>query len=276
MIRKEDQAAKAERFRHSHHSGKLLILPNIWDGMGAKLMEKSGYESVATASVATAITNGYADGEQIPFSRLLDIVNEIAGAVDIPVTVDIERGFADSIPVLKDNIRQLIEQGAVGLNIEDSWPDHKGLYSIPEQCQKIEAIRETGIQLGVPIVINARTDLFLLKQENAVDLAINRAREFQAAGADCVYPILISNYDDIARLLDAVDIPLNVNLQKSVSDLRRLEKMGVARVSIGPQLLYHVVSTMKQVADSLQQYDTNYFFSRELVTRDYLNALGSG
>jgi 2-methylisocitrate lyase-like PEP mutase family enzyme len=231
---------------------------------------------VATASVATAITNGYEDGERIPFSRLLEIVNQITSAVNLPVTVDIERGFADSVPVLKDNIRQLIEHGAVGLNIEDSWPDHNGLNSIPEQCRKIEAIRETGMELGVPIVINARTDLFLLKQENAVSLAIERARAFQSAGADCVYPILIGNYEDIARLIDAVDIPVNVNLQKSIADLRRLEKMGVARVSIGPQLLYHVVSTMKKVAESLQQYDTTYFFSQELVTRDYLNALGSG
>ncbi len=149
------QSAKAERFRAQHHSGRLLILPNIWDSMGAKLMELAGYPSVATASVATAVSNGYADGENIPFAQLLNIVSQIVSAVDLPVTVDIERGFADNIKQLKENIKLLIENGGVGINLEDSEPDHKGLYNIDDQCRKIEAVRETGIQSDVPIVINA-------------------------------------------------------------------------------------------------------------------------
>src|ERR1700681_3031873 len=108
MIIQESQSFKAELFRKQHLSGKLLVLPNIWDPLGARLLEKTGYKSVATASVATALTNGYLDGERIPFIQLLKVVNEITSSVSLPVTVDIERGFADSLLQLKENIRLLI------------------------------------------------------------------------------------------------------------------------------------------------------------------------
>ena len=155
-----NQAAKAEIFRNQHLDKKLLILPNIWDAMGARLMEITGFPSVATASVSVAISNGFADGENIPFHQLLMVVRKICEAVDLPVSVDMERGYAETIPQLKENIRLLIEHGAVGMNLEDSLPDHKSLCNIDEQCRKIEAVRETGIQYGIPIVINARTDCF--------------------------------------------------------------------------------------------------------------------
>jgi 2-methylisocitrate lyase-like PEP mutase family enzyme len=158
----EKQAAKAEIFRNQHLDKKLLILPNIWDAMGARLMEITGFPSVATASVSVAISNGFTDGENIPFHQLLMVVRKISEGVNIPVTVDMERGYAESVPQLKENIRLLVEHGAVGINLEDSLPDHKSLRNMDEQCRRIEAVREAGIQTGVPIVINARTDCFFL------------------------------------------------------------------------------------------------------------------
>lgn len=274
MIAQSSQAAKADLFRRQHLSGKLLILPNIWDSLGARLLQKVGFKSVATASVATALSNGYLDGEKIPFIELLKIVNQIASAVPLPVTVDIERGFADSILKLKENIRLLIENGAVGINIEDSFPNRQGLYTVEEQCHKIEGIREAGIQYGVPIVINARTDVFLQNtHENAMTEAIERGRAFKLAGADCFYPIVLNSYDELSHIIAKVEMPINVLLSKPVSDLKQLEKIGVARVSVGPNLLNQVLTTMKHVADGLLQYDTTAFFSRELLSREYLNSL---
>jgi 2-methylisocitrate lyase-like PEP mutase family enzyme len=274
MIKQETQAAKALLFRNQHHSGKLLVLPNIWDGLGAKLMEQAGYQSIATASVATALSNGYLDGENIPFMQLLKTVNKIATAVSLPVTVDIERGFADSSLLLRENIRLLINNGAVGINIEDSYADHKRLYKIEEQCRKIKAIRDRGIQCGVPIVINARTDIFLQKtKDNAMSQAIDRGRAFKAAGADCFYPIVMNNYDEISRLVEEVKMPVNVLLTKSTPSLQQLEKIGVARVSLGPNLLNHALNTMKQVAEGLLHYDTTAFFSQELLSREFLDSL---
>ena len=273
MFNLQIQAVKASLFRNQHHAGKLLVLPNIWDALGARLIKKIGFPSVATASVSTALSNGYRDGENIPFRQLLNTVNKIAVAVDLPLTVDIERGFADTVSQLKENIRLLIENGAIGINIEDSLADRTGLNSILEQCKKIEAIRETGIQYGVPIVINARTDVFVLKMNDALPLAIERGLTFKKAGADCIYPILMNDYDDISRFLEQVDSPVNVLLQKQVSDLKRLEKTGVSRVSLGPHFLNHALTAMKQVAEGLMQYDTTAFFERELLPRDFLDQL---
>ena len=241
--------------------------------MGARLMEITGFPSVATASVSVAISNGFADGENIPFHQLLMVVRKISEAVDLPVTVDMERGYAETIPQLKENIRLLIEHGAVGINLEDSLADHKSLCNIDEQCRKIEAVRETGIQYGVPIVINARTDCFFLKIADAFTHAVQRAGAYKSAGADCVYPILMNNYEEISQFISAVNMPVNVVLLKPVSDLRRLEEIGVARVSVGPQLLNHVLSTMKQLAEGLLHYDTTAFFSRELLPREFLDRL---
>src|SRR5664279_1943728 len=196
MFDKQTQSARATQFRQQHLGTRLLILPNIWDALGARLMEKLGYPSVATASVATALTNGFLDGEHIPFDRLLEIVRTIASSVQLPLTVDMERGFAqDNIQQLQENILLLIEHGAIGINIEDSRPDHKSLFPVSEQCRKIEAVREMSLRCGVPLVINARTDVFLTGSEtNALEEGIVRGQAYKAAGADCIYPVTISSY----------------------------------------------------------------------------------
>lgn len=274
MTDQKKQAEKAERFRNQHLAKKLLVLPNIWDLLSAKLVQKTGFESIATASVATALSNGYADGEQIPFQELLKIVKSISSTVDLPLSVDLERGFAGNIQQLKDNIEMLIDHGGIGINIEDSQADHKTLNEIADQCRKIEAVRETAITCGVPIVINARTDIFLLKTEdNAVIKSIKRCKSFKMAGADCVYPILISGYDDIARFVEEVEMPVNVLLLKPISDLEHLEKIGVARVSLGPYFLNHALTAMKSVAEGLLSNDSSAFFGRELLSRQYLDEL---
>jgi 2-methylisocitrate lyase-like PEP mutase family enzyme len=274
MINQKIQAAKAEQFRAQHLADKLLVLPNIWDSLGAKLMKQVGFPSVATASVATALANGYLDGERIPFSELLAIVYKISSSVDLPLSVDMERGFAGSIADLKENIRLLIESGAIGINIEDSHTDHQGLTKIEDQCRKIEAIRETAIQCGVPLVINARTDIFLLKMEkNPMTQAIERARSFKTAGADCIYPITISRYDDIVHFVEEVEMPTNVLLLKPISDLQYLEKIGVARVSLGPYFLNHALTALKAVAEGLIRNDSSVFFSRDLLSREYLDQM---
>jgi len=268
------QKSKAELFRNLHFSGKLLILPNIWDALGARILEKSGYPSVATASVSTALTNGYTDGERIPYKKLLEVVKRISDAISIPLTVDIERGYAKTIFQLKENIRLLISHGGVGINIEDSLPDRKGFYSTTEQCSKIEAVKEMGIACGVPIVINARTDIFRHKTEiNAMQQAVERAKAYRKAGADCIYPILIDNYEEISRFVQEVEMPVNVYLLEPISDMQLLEKIGVTRVSTGPQLLKHALTYMKLLVDDLKNYSSISFYNRELMASEYLNDL---
>ena len=274
MFTHSAQVLKAESFRQQHHGQEILMLPNIWDALGARLMEKIGYPSVATASVATALVNGFVDGEQIPYSRLLEVIHAICSAVDVPATVDIERGFALDTTQLKENIHLLIENGAVGINIEDSLPGHQDLYPIDEQVKKIDAVRETALQCGVPIVINARTDVFLIdKTEKAIKKGIERGLAYKAAGADCIYPVTISRYEDITQFVQELAMPINVLLMKSIANLKQLKNMGVARVSLGPHLLSHALSTMKEIAEGLMRDDTTVFFSREPLAQPYRDSL---
>ena len=126
----KDLKIKAEIFLHQHYGEKILILPNIWNVLGAQLLEHLGYQSVATASASIAFSNGYDDGEKIKFTRLLSILRDITKAVNIPVSADIEKVYSNSLGQLKKNIRLLIESGIVGINIEDSKGQRNELHSI--------------------------------------------------------------------------------------------------------------------------------------------------
>ncbi|HEY4107526.1 isocitrate lyase/phosphoenolpyruvate mutase family protein [Puia sp.] len=268
------QREKAEIFLRQHSADKLLVLPNVWDKLSAKLVSMAGFPSLATASAGMALANGYRDGQHIPFDQVTSIVSSITGSVDLPVSVDLERGFSENLAELKDNIKKLLEAGAIGLNIEDGIDHGKEMTPVAEQCAKIEAIREAGIQYGVPVVINARTDLFFQPtQSDTLDRVIERAKAYRSAGADCFYPILIGNYPDIARLVEAVEIPLNVVLFGGIRDLRKLEELGVARVSIGPGLIMQAITKMKNTVEGLLKYDSGELFAQEPVSFEYLGKL---
>ena len=268
------QKEKAELFKAQHTAEKLLILPNVWDPLTAKLLTTLGYSSLATASVATAIANGYADGEHIPYDKMMEIVSKITQATDLPVTVDLERGFAEDTDHLKDNIKRLLDAGAIGLNIEDSIGHGIEMTPITIQCKKIEAIRETGIQYGIPIVINTRTDYFFQPvQDNTLDLVIERGQAYEKAGADCFYPILIHDYNMIDKILKEVKLPLNVTMFGPLNDLKKLETMGVSRVSVGPALFMLAINKMKLAAEGLLEYNSNEFYVQEQLSFDFMAKL---
>lgn len=267
------QSSKADLFRQQHHENNILLLPNVWDPLSARLISSAGFKSLATASFSVAASNGYQDGEQIPFKKLLNVVSEIVAAVDVPVSVDFERGYSKDIPLLADNISRLLDAGAVGLNIEDRTANGT-LTSIEEQCRKLETIREIGIKKGVNIVINARTDAYLLKLSNTyMDETIERAKAFAKAGADCFYPVAINNYSDIERLLNEISLPINVLLMKPVDDLKKLNKLGVKRVSLGPGSLKYVLTKLRSMVSDLQRNDSTELFREELISSNEVMAL---
>ena len=269
-----NQSEKAELFRKQHHEKRILLLPNVWDTITARLISSAGFHSLATASFSVAAANGYEDGEKIPFDKLVKVVAEIANAVDVPVSVDFERGYANDLPSLADNIRQLLAAGAIGINIEDRASSGKGLVSISEQCKKLETIREAGIKYGINMFINARTDAYLLKTgNNFIDETIERGKAYQDAGADCFYPVAIDNYSDIQRVLAEIPLPLNVLLMKQVGDLKKLEEIGVKRVSLGPASLKYVLTKLRSMVVNLTRYDTAELFSEELISSNDVMSL---
>ena len=265
---------KAESFRQQHHEKKILVLPNVWDTITARLICAAGFRSVATASFSVAASNGFEDGEKIPFGQLTRVVAEITDAVDVPVSVDFERGYANDLTSLADNVTRLLAAGAVGVNIEDRAPDGKSLVSISEQCRKLETIRKTAEAHGVHLFINARTDAYLLKSTSSYrEDTIERGKAYRDAGADCFYPVLIDNYPDMEQVLAEISLPVNVLLVKPVADLKKLEHIGIRRVSLGPASLRYVLTRFRNMATALQHYDTAELFRDELMANDAVMAL---
>ncbi len=149
------QSEKAENFRRLHRGAEILVLPNAWDCMSARIVEDSGFRAIATTSAGVAFSLGYRDGERISQDEMIAAVTRISRCVKVPVSADLEAGYSD----VAGTARKLIEAGAIGLNIEDFQAG--ALIDIDKQVAKIHAIRDTGEKMGVPLFINARTDLYL-------------------------------------------------------------------------------------------------------------------
>lgn len=264
----------AQAFRDLHRTRKAFLLPNVWDPFSAKLVAKAGFPAIGTASIAVAAVNNYLDGEQIPFDVLTDVVRRIEAVVDHPITVDMESGYASDISILKDNVRQLILAGAVGINIEDTLPGSSGLLTLKEQCSRITAIRKAAEECGVDLFINARTDVLLHDRTPfAYEALLTRGKAYRDAGADCFYPILIDNYLQIEKLVYSLDMPVNVLLMPSISSLTGLKSCGVARISLGPGLLKYLVQNAMDVLGALKTDDTIAYFLANNRNPDFLNEL---
>ena len=252
-----DSKKKAETLLALHHEARMLVLPNVWDPLGARILEKHGYPAVATASAAVSASLGFQDGERVAWSSMVTAIRRISDAVDVPVTADIESGFADGLPELEERIRDVLEAGAVGINLEDGREEGGALRSVDEQCERIARVRETAERAGVPLVINARTDSFLSdvypEKGAALEEAVARATRYAAAGADCVYPIGPGDGKTVAALRERIGTPINILADPASASLSALEKLGVNRVSFGPFVLRSLMRMLIGFAKALRE-----------------------
>ena len=222
----------AGALRALHVPGTPLLLPNAWDAASAKLVEAAGFPVVATSSGAVAESLGYADHEGAPAGEMFAAAARIARAVEVPVTVDAEAGYGLPPAELAARLR---DAGVVGCNIEDTDHTSGGLVDPVRQAEKIRALRAADQDL----VINARIDVFLhaADQHAVLKEGVRRAEAYLAAGADCVYPILIRDSEVLAGFVDAVrPAAVNINYLPSGPDLESLAGTGVARISLGTGL----------------------------------------
>ncbi|RAS62594.1 2-methylisocitrate lyase-like PEP mutase family enzyme [Lentzea atacamensis] len=229
-----DLKAHADLLRELHHE-EMLVLPNAWDEPSAELVVEMGFPVVATSSAAVAETLGHGDGESAPWQEMFAAAARIAAAVPVPVTVDAEAGYG----LAPDEfVARLLEAGATGCNLEDT--DHRagGLVDAAAQADRLAGVRAAADAAGVPIVVNARIDVFLpssgVPEQDRLDEAVRRGRLYRDAGADCVYPIGGSTTHNLTRLIAEVQAPVNGNTTDSL-DLDALRSLGVARVSYGPR-----------------------------------------
>lgn len=237
-----------QTFDALHRSGKLLLLPNIWDAAGARMLEELGYPAVATASFAVARAHGYEDGEQIPFEMVCWLVSRIVASVKVPVTADIEAGYSRTIDGLRENIRRFLSTGAAGINFEDSDPASRTLLPISDQVARIRAIRAEAPEL----YINARVDVYVRPCERPLEEAIARGRAYLEAGASGVFPVGAVPPADIEPLVRGIGGPVNISL--GAHELPTLARHGVARVSLGPKFQMMTLEAMKGLAGELKNF----------------------
>lgn len=245
------QTEKAELFRDLHVKGNPLILFNIWDAGSAKAIEEAGAKAIATGSWSVAAANGFADGEKLPFDLALANLERIVRSVDAPVTIDLEGGYATDNSELKENIKKVIAAGAVGINFEDQIVGGEGLYTIEEQCKRIEALREVAEQASIPLFINARTDVFLKtypakQDETQLDEAIRRAAAYAQVGASGLFAPGSRDTEFIKKLCELSPIPVNIMVLPDTPPPGELAKMGVARISYGPGPYHQMTEALKE------------------------------
>jgi 2-methylisocitrate lyase-like PEP mutase family enzyme len=277
MLTQNSQSEKEKQFHELHHNNELLVLPNIWNPLSAKLLEETGYKVVATASASIAFANGYQDGEKIPFDELIFILKRIVKCVNIPVTADVESGYAHNNVLLKENIKRLIDTGIAGINFEDSHHDEQKLYSKEEQSEKINLIKNTASYSGSNLFINARTDVFIkqnhLSKEEKLAEAIERGKAYKAAGADGFYPIFLKEKASIKKVIEEVALPVNILMLPGIPDFSGLKQIGVARISLGPGFLKYAINSMKNIAEKLVHYEGMDDITGNRITTDCLKNL---
>ena len=252
----QEQAEKAEQLRKLHYGPKILVLPNAWDVVSARILEEAGFPAIATTSAGIAHSLGYPDGERISRKEMLEVVGRIASAVKVPVTADLEAGYGKTPEEMAVTARELIAAGGVGLNLEDiTGEDESSHVELSLQVKKIQAIREAGEKLGVPLVINARTDIYLLpigEESTRFDRTVERLRAYRKAGADCVFAPGLKDGATIGKLVQAVEAPLNILLLPGCPSITEMEKLGVARVSTGSGLMRAGLGHVRRVAQALR------------------------
>lgn len=277
MMTNNTQSQKQKQFHQLHHNDQLLVLPNIWDPLGALLLESVGYKAVATASASIAYSNGYDDGENIPFDDLLLILKKIVRSVKIPVTADVESGYAANNLILKENIKKLIDTGIAGINFEDNNHREHQLFTLKEQCEKIELIKKTALETGTSLFINARTDVYILaahlSPEEKLTETLKRGKAYKEAGADCFYPIFLKDKESIAAIIKEVSLPVNILLLPGIPDFETLTEIGLTRLSLGPGFLKTAVNSMKNVAEKLLHFDGMKGITDNPITSGYLKNL---
>jgi 2-methylisocitrate lyase-like PEP mutase family enzyme len=250
------QKEKADTLLSLHKGGDLLVLPNVWDPIGARVLTAKGYPSVATASAALSASLGYEDGEKIRRSTLIEFLERIARSVDVPVTADIETGYGESLAELEETIHHVIDAGIVGINIEDSLEEGGSLRSVAEQCQRISAIRQIAEHRNLHLVINARVDCFLSSsfpdKTKALDEAVARAKAYSEAGADCIYPIGPGDEGTVRVLRNQIQAPINILASPTAASLSTLQAIGVNRVSFGPFVFRACLKQFVDIVEDIQ------------------------
>lgn len=243
-------------FNQYHVKGNPLILVNVWDAGSAQAIQSAGVPAIATGSWSVAAAHGEQDGEAMPFHLVLANLARITASVDLPVTIDIEGGYGRSVSEVKQNVLQVIDHGAVGINMEDQLPVDVGLYTVEEQCLRLSAAREAAEQAGIPLFINARTDIFLQHtpehhNHSLLEETLIRSSRYADAGASGLFVPGLQDHQLIQELCERSPLPINVMVTSPDPSPKQLAALGVARISYGPYPYLQVMEHLKELGKSI-------------------------
>lgn len=258
--------SERSRLFHALHAAGLLILPNAWDAGSARVIEEAGAKAIATSSAAVAWAHGYPDGEAVPADVLIATIREIARVVKVPVTADIESGYARDAEESAAFVGRVVEAGAVGINIEDGRDPPDLL------CAKIARVRRGNDALW----INARIDVYLrnlAEGEAAYDETITRARRYAEAGASSIFVPGAADEALIGRLVRNVGLPLNVLAWPGLPDAAGLESLGVRRLSAGTGVAKASLGRTFELAQDFLRDGRSQAFGEGRLANVNLNAL---
>jgi 2-methylisocitrate lyase-like PEP mutase family enzyme len=251
------QTELARQFLALHDGRKTLMLPNAWDVASARIFEEAGFPAVGTSSAGVAFALGYADGQKISRGEMLAVVHRIAEAVRIPVTADMEAGYGVKPEEIAETAQEVLAAGAVGMNLEDAIHDKPDLLvDLNLQKEKIRAVVETSARAGVPFVLNARTDVFLAgigAPETRLGRTIERLNAYRDAGAQCLFAPGVKDAETISQLVKGVRGPLNILGTAGTPPVADLEKLGVARVSVGSGPMRATLALLARIARQLRE-----------------------
>jgi 2-methylisocitrate lyase-like PEP mutase family enzyme len=251
-----EQRQLAEKFRAMHGAPPILLLPNAWDAASARIFEAAGFAALATTSGGLAWALGYPDGEKAPWDEVVAATRRIVRAVRVPVTADIEGGYGETPDQVGQRVTEIIRTGAVGINIEDGTPSaDQPVRGLDDAVARLRAARAAADAETVPIVINARIDLYLKQigdDETRFAETVRRGKAYLAATADCIFPFGLSDLGVIAKLTMALKAPVNIVARADTPPLKRLEAAGVARASTASAPALVAMSAIRRVAEELR------------------------
>ena len=244
----------AQYFASLHVKGNPLVLYNAWDAGSAKAIAGAGSRAIGTSSWAIAAAHGYEDGEAIPFPLVEQVLGRLAATATVPVTVDVEGGYSDDPQACAENIGRLIDLGVAGINFEDRIVSGSGLHGVEAQCARIVAIRSMADARGVPLFINARTDLFFsaeISPGDALAEARERAAAYAQAGASGLFVPGLADLRVITDLCGTTDLPVNVMVVPGLPGADALAGAGVARISYGPGPYLQAMEELRKAAQAV-------------------------
>jgi 2-methylisocitrate lyase-like PEP mutase family enzyme len=261
MAAMSTQAQRAARFLELHRPGEPLLLPNPWDAGSARILASLGYEALATTSAGHAATTGALDGA-ITREQAIEHSATIVAATDLPVSADLENGFAQEPDGVAETIAMAIAAGLAGCSIEDySGRPEDPIYDIGLAAERIAAAAAVAHAGPVHLVLTARAENHLRGRDD-LDDTIARLRAYQEAGADVLYAPAITSVADIVRVLDSIELPLNVLAFPGVPPVAELAGLGVSRISVGGGFAFAAIAGLVDAAKELREEGTYSYLER--------------